>query len=101
MHDLIEGDLRKNFVDSPTVRQVTFDEGETSRQFFDFRKVAALERWIVKIVEIIENPHGMTMAQESLRKMRANKAGPAGEEKIHQTIAPVSFAYPLPRPMLL
>src|SRR5215472_3973637 len=49
----------------------------------DFPEVAALDLRVVKVVQIVESPDLVAVAEETFADVRANEAGAAGDQKIH------------------
>ena len=83
MDDLVKFDGRKNFADSAGVAQVAVEKFERQAERFDFTKIAALDLRVVKIVQIVESPDAVAVAQKALADVRADEARAAGDEKIH------------------
>ena len=83
MDDLIEFDGGKNFVERGAVGDVAVDEFKRFGERLDFAEVAALELRVVKIVEVVERPDGMAVAQEPFANVRADETRAAGDQKIH------------------
>ena len=84
MDDLVELDRGKNFVERGAVGDVAVDEFKRSlAQRLDFAKVAAFELRVVMIVEVIERPDGVAVAQEPFANVRTDEARAAGDQKIH------------------
>ena len=77
-----------NFTDensSFTARRRTGRRGRIKRlgERVNFAEVAALDLRIVKIVQVIEGPDAVAVAQQAFADVRADEARAAGDEKIH------------------
>jgi len=57
--------------------------GAPTGNSLDFAEVAAFELRILMIVEVIERPDGVAVAQEPFADVRTDEAGAAGDQKIH------------------
>ena len=95
MDDLIEFHAAEQIVERGAVAQIAVDEFKRFGsprgtglvipwgKHLDIVEVSAFEFRVVEIVEVIERPDRMAVAQETFTNMRANEARAAGDQKIH------------------
>jgi hypothetical protein len=57
--------------------------GAPTGDSLDFAEIALLELRVVKIIEVVEGPDAMAIAEEAFANVRADEARAAGDEKIH------------------
>src|ERR1039458_7982696 len=81
--DLIEFDGRKKFVERGGIAYVAVEKFKRQRERFDFAKIAALDLRVVEIVQVVEGPDTVAVAQQAFANVRADEARAAGDEKIH------------------
>ena len=84
MNHLVELYTAKQRIQGRAIRDIATHELERLAQGFDGFQIALLEAGIVEIIQIIEGPDGVAGQQQSLAKVRANKACAAGYEEIHR-----------------
>ncbi len=83
MNDLIETDAAQQVVEALPMRHVAADKGETPVQGLQGAEVPLLEGGVVKWIQVIQRPDGMTLLQQSLADMRSDKSRAARHQKIH------------------
>jgi len=83
MNDLVEFDRRKEFAQRGGIGQIALDKFKGPGERLDVPKVGALELRVVKIVQVVEGPDGMTIAQQPFADVRTDETGAAGDQKIH------------------
>ena len=76
--------LPNNSFNRRAVRQVALDKREGPIQRLDFLKIARFDGGRIEIVEIIERPDGVALAQKPLAYVRANKTRAACHQEIHR-----------------
>jgi len=83
MDDLIEFYGRKKFVERGAVGEVAVAKFKGLGERLDFAKVAALDLRVVEIVQVVEGPDAVAVAEEAFANVRADETRAAGDEKIH------------------
>jgi len=81
--DLIKFHGRKQFVERRTVGEIAMKKFKRLGERLDVTEVGALELRIVKIVQVIERPDAVAVAEQPFAHVRADEARAAGDEKIH------------------
>ncbi len=64
------------------MRDVAVDKFEGFGQSLDFAEVALLEGRVVKVVEVVEGPDAVAIAEEAFANVGADEARAAGDQKI-------------------
>src|SRR5450432_2096541 len=83
MDDLVEFDGGKNLGKRGGVSDVTVNEFKRLGERLDFAEVALFELRVVKMIEVVERPDAVAVAQEPFANVRADEARAAGDQKIH------------------
>ena len=82
MDHLVESGGSEEIIDSRPVTKVAFDKTK-SRRALQFLQISFLAGRGVKIVQIIVGGNFVSLTEKTFAKVRSDKTGPAGHEKIH------------------
>ena len=80
---LVKPGARKELVQRVPVGQVAEHECERPGGGLELAECAPFEVGIVKVIEIIERPNGVSLLQQPRAHMRSDEAGSARDEDIH------------------
>ena len=83
MDDLIELHPVKQFIERGPVGDVALKKLKRAGRRLQVAEIALLDLGVVKIVQIIESPDLVALAEKAFADMRANEARTAGDEKVH------------------
>ena len=83
MDDLVKPHAPEQLIERRTIRQIAMHELERLGQRLDVAQVALLELRVVKRVQIVKRPDGVSPPKQPLANMRPDETRPASDQKIH------------------
>ena len=73
----------KSSSSAAAIGEIAVDEFKRLGERLDFAEVAPLDLRVVKIVQVVEGPDAVAVAQQPFANVRADEARAAGDQKIH------------------
>ena len=86
VNDLVEPRSAEQVLENGPIAQVPLHKRECPRQRLKIAEVGLLDLRVVKIVEIVEDPNGVAVAQQAVAHVIADESGAAGDQEIHGAI---------------